>query len=583
MSDPTPDIIGGLTESPPRRWRRRGGGLVLTLVLATTAILAAAYFAAYVYFGDRVPKGTTVRGVEIGGLTASAAEDLLTARLVPQGRLPMAVSLNETNASLDPTTAGLSLDAAATVSAAGGRRSAEPSRMLALLFGGDDVAPVVHVDRAAMASALTDLSADLDKAPTDGAISLRSGTPKVTPARVGVALDRAGAIEALQKAYLTGRHVDLPFTESQPQITQEEVDRVMTEFVTPATSGPVVMTLGNHPITAKPKDYLKAISIQPSGSTLTPTLDPSRLLTALKPAMRTVADTPEDASFRIVDGRPRLIPAKVGVTFDKADLSTHFLDLIVKPAGERTLRIKATTAEPEFTTKEAKALGIRRRVSTFTTYFPYAAYRNINLPRAASLINGTVLKPGETFSLNDTVGERTAANGFTKGYVIKDGIFKEDFGGGVSQIATTTFNAMFFAGLEDVEHKPHSVYIDRYPVGREATVAWGALDLKFKNTTPYGILIEARVTKSSPSAQGIVTVSMYSTKYWDITTSVGPRTNYTQPKTRTLKGPDCEAATGLPGFTVDVWRYFRKAGSSTLVRTEKFHTVYRASDRVICK
>ena len=81
------------------------------------------------------------------------------------------------------------------------------------------------------------------------------------------------------------------------------------------------------------------------------------------------------------------------------------------------------------------------------------------------LIDGTVLKPGETFSLNDTVGERTAENGFVKGFIIENGIFKEDYGGGVSQSATTTFNAAFFAGLEDVEHKPHSFYIDRYPVG----------------------------------------------------------------------------------------------------------------------
>ena len=92
--------------------------------------------------------------------------------------------------------------------------------------------------------------------------------------------------------------------------------------------------------------------------------------------------------------------------------------------------------------------------------------------RAAELVNGTLLKPGEEFSLNEVVGERTAENGFTKGFIISDGVFKEDLGGGVSQVATTTFNAMFFAGLEDVEHKPHSFYIDRYPVGREATVAW---------------------------------------------------------------------------------------------------------------
>ena len=129
-----------------------------------------------------------------------------------------------------------------------------------------------------------------------------------------------------------------------------------------------------------------------------------------------------------------------------------------------------------------------------------------------------MLKPGETFTLNDTVGERTAENGFTEGFIISDGIFKEDLGGGVSQMATTTFNAMFFAGLEDVEHKPHSFYIDRYPVGREATVAWGAVDLRFSNDTPYGVLIQRpRRPRARPSRAGRVTVRMWSTKYWDIT------------------------------------------------------------------
>ena len=158
------------------------------------------------------------------------------------------------------------------------------------------------------------------------------------------------------------------------------------------------------------------------------------------------------------------------------------------------MKVKATVKEPDFTTEDARALGIKEQVSTFTTYYPYAEYRNINIGRAAELVNGTVLKPGETFSLNDTVGERTAENGFTEGFIISDGVFKEDFGGGVSQMATTTFNAMFFAGLEDVEHKPHSFYIDRYPVGREATVAWGAVDLRFKNDTDHGVLIQANVT-----------------------------------------------------------------------------------------
>ena len=140
---------------------------------------------------------------------------------------------------------------------------------------------------------------------------------------------------------------------------------------------------------------------------------------------------------------------------------------------------------------------------------------------------------------------------------------------------------MLFAGLEDIEHKPHSFYIDRYPVGREATVAWGAVDLRFRNDTPYGVLITAHVTPSTVSSQGVVTVSMWSTKYWDVSTSTSDRYNYTEPATRTLRTPDCYPNEGYGGFDVDVTRVVRRDGE--VVKDENFHTTYIPSDTVICK
>ena len=143
-----------------------------------------------------------------------------------------------------------------------------------------------------------------------------------------------------------------------------------------------------------------------------------------------------------------------------------------------------TTAK--VTTEQATALGIKEKMGDFTTQFPHAPYRNVNIGTAAAKINGTLLKPGETFSLNKIVGERTKENGFTEGNIISGGKFVLDLGGGVSQSATTTFNAAFFAGLKILEHKAHSVYISRYPVGREATVAWPSVDLKFLNDSGHG-------------------------------------------------------------------------------------------------
>nr|WP_237447536.1 VanW family protein [Nocardioides flavescens] len=294
-------------------------------------------------------------------------------------------------------------------------------------------------------------------------------------------------------------------------------------------------------------------------------------------------EAPVDASVTLVRGKPQVVPGKPGVSYDRQQVDEAFLDLVVAPEGERTLDVAAAVVEPEFTTAEAEALGITERISSFTTYFPYAEYRNVNIGRAGELVDGTLVAPGETFSLNGTVGERTAENGFTEGFIISDGIFKEDLGGGVSQMATTVFNAAFFGGMTDVEHKPHSFYIDRYPVGREATVAWPVVDLQWRNDTPYGVLVQAVVEPSTPSSQGEATVSLYSTKYWDITSDTGPRYNLTSPATRILDTPDCYPNTGYGGFDIDVVRYWRKADSDVLERTETMKTTYTPSDTVICR
>jgi vancomycin resistance protein YoaR len=292
---------------------------------------------------------------------------------------------------------------------------------------------------------------------------------------------------------------------------------------------------------------------------------------------------PVDASVKLVNGKPKVVPAKPGVTFDPDDITSTFLDLVTRPEGGRVLEVEATVDEPDFTTRDARDLGVKRQISTFTTYFPYAEYRNVNIGRAAEIVNGTLLMPGDVFSLNGIVGERTVENGFTTGFIISGGVFKEDLGGGVSQMATTTFNAMFFAGLKDVEHKPHSFYIDRYPVGREATVAWPTLDLAFENDSEYGVLIESFINPATSAAQGSLTVRMYSTKVWDIKSETSERYNYVGPGTRTLDTPDCYPNTGYSGFQVDVTRIFRKHGESEVDHTEKFHTNYTPADTVICK
>jgi vancomycin resistance protein YoaR len=441
----------------------------------------------------------------------------------------------------------------------------------------------VSVDEDALSAAFDDLDAKYGVTAANGAVTFSKGQVEVKEPVTGASIDRDAGREALLAAYLhEDERAQLGTVPREPSITDDEVRAAVNDFANPAVSGPVRLNFGKSTVTLTPASFTKALSLNGSSGELVPTVD-EKVLGRLIDGLISEDGAPVDATVALIDGRPKVIPAKPGVTYSDADAAENLLEVVAAPSGEREGAVKSTVAEPEFTTAEARKLGIEERVSTFTTYYPYAEYRNINIGRAAQLVNGTLLKPGETFSLNDTVGERTRENGFTEGFIISNGIFKEDLGGGVSQMATTTFNAMFFAGLKDVEHKPHSFYIDRYPVGREATVAWGAVDLRFQNDTKYGVLVQAAVTPSTPSTSGIVTVSMWSTKVWDITTTTGERYNLTEPATRTLDTKDCYPNEGYGGFDIDIVRYFRKAGSSTLDHSEKMHTSYTPSDTVICE
>jgi len=563
---------------------RAGGRLVLVLILVLALLLAGGYAAAALAAGDKVPRGTTVTGVDIGGLTQDEAEQRLEEELADRADASIQVAVDGAEpVSLTPAEAGLSVDYAASVEAAGGEKTWDPRRLWDYYTGGDDLDAVVDVDRAALDGAVSELVADTGTRARDGAVRFTDSGVVTRDPKVGLAVDPSEAADAVLAAYLDDRpSVELELSDLQPEIDEADIRTALDSFANPAMSGPVTLAFGKSRVRLSPRQYAGALSMSPQNGVLVPEVDAERLIRLVEGATSKAGD-PIDATVRLVNGRPRVIPAKPGVTFDPDDITDAFLDLVARAEGERKIKVKATVDRPDFSTRDARELGIKEKVSEFTTYFPYAEYRNTNIGRAAELVNGTLLKPGETFSLNGVVGERTRENGFTTGFIISNGIFKEDLGGGVSQMATTTFNAMFFAGLKDIQHKPHSFYIDRYPVGREATVAWPSVDLSFQNDTDYGILIESFVTPSTPSSQGSATVRMYSTKVWDISAQNSERYAYVGPGTRTLRTPDCYPNTGYSGFQIDVTRVFRRHGESAIDHTEKFHTTYTPADTVICK
>ena len=553
-------------------------------MLGLVLLIGGAYTAAHFAAADKVPRGTTVAGVAIGGHPQAEAAQRLEDGLADRVARPIEATVDGKPVSVDPAVAGITVDYDASVAEAGGERSWDPVRLWNYFTGGDEFDAEVTVDETAFAQTVASLDEQFGRAPREGALGFDGGSITTVEPQIGKKLDPESAREGLLATYLSeepGTPI-LEMIQATPDIDQGDVDEARDTFANPAVSGSVTVNFDKSSIRLLPQDHTAALSLEPVDGELVPRLDVAKL-DEIVSANLSADGAPVDATVVLVAGRPKVIAARPGVTYDKKQIEAGFLGVVVAPEGQRTLTVDAQVAQPDFTTKEASALGIRERVSTFTTYYPYAEYRNINIGRAAELVNGTVLKPGETFSLNGTVGERTRANGFTEGYIIQDGILVTDLGGGVSQMATTTFNAMFFAGLEDVEHKPHSFYIDRYPVGREATVAWGAIDLQFSNDTPYGVLVYANVTPATPTSSGVVTVSMYSTKYWNITTSESARYNVTKAKVRRVNTRECHNNEGYGGFEIDVTRFFEPVGANTETREpEVMNTVYTPSDTVIC-
>ena len=553
----------------------RGSRRVWIVCLLSVAGVLLVWTAAYAAAGSGVPRGTTVLGVSIGGLDPAQAQRRLDRALADRTAEPVAVRVGDDDFEVDPVRAGLGVDVAATVDRAEGR-TWNPAGLWRALTGGGPVEPVTTAEDAALAAAMASLAERADEAPRDGDVVFEGGEAAVVEPRPGRALEQEDAAAALRSAYLRDEEpVELPVEQAEPGVGAEEAQRALEQFGRPALAAPVELVVGDTTVVIEPGILAPTLSMKADDEeVLTPRLDGAALKKALAPELEGVESKARNASIRIADGEPRIRPARNGTALAPPQLAKAVLAVLPR-TSERVARVELTASEADLTTAEARALGIKEAVGEFTTTYPYAAYRVTNIGRAAELIDDTLLQQGETFSLNGIVGERTVENGFAKGTIIKNGRFATELGGGVSQVATTAFNAMFFAGLEDVEHKPHSFYISRYPEGREATVAWPVLDLKFRNNSPYGVLVQA------VHEEGSLTVRMWSTKVYDIEARKSERSRLRYGTTRYDPSPECVPQSAGVGFDVTVTRIFTEDGDEE--RREKFFTRYNPADEVLCR
>lgn len=220
-----------------------------------------------------------------------------------------------------------------------------------------------------------------------------------------------------------------------------------------------------------------------------------------------VGKAPVNARFQASGGTVKIIPSETGIGADPFKLSEDLV-LILESGDPTAGKVKVVThaVEPELSTEKAKALNINTRISTYTTSFSSGNKPRVNnIHLLADAIDGKLIAPGESFSLNQTVGKRTADKGYQEAGAIVGGKNVPQLGGGICQVNSTLFNTILLSGMQIDKRKNHSYYISSYPLGRDATVSWDGPDFVFTNNFDFYVLLATSHTNNS------VTVEIYGT------------------------------------------------------------------------
>ena len=284
---------------------------------------------------------------------------------------------------------------------------------------------------------------------------------------------------------------------------------------------------------------------------------------------------PQNATVDKKDGKT-ILPSVDGVSFDLAKAKE-----IVGDGSEQTYEIPITFTPAEITAEQlAEVLFSDTLASTSTNLNSGNRPRTNNVRLACEHINGTILNPGDEFSYNGTVGERTPARGFQSAGAYSNGQVIDEVGGGVCQPSSTLYMAVLRADLEVVERHNHSLTVSYTPLGQDATVSWGGPDFRFKNNTKYPIKILASQSGGSMYIQLIGTKT--SDKTVSLKTDVVETLEYkTIEQTDSSLSPGARQTkqSGATGYKTVTYKTVTENGQSTT--TQANSSYYKKRDRII--
>ena len=484
------------------------------LVLLALAIVGAGVVLGLVFAGSptTIADGVTVAGVDVGGLQVKDARALLERKAAALAAKPLVFVAGGQRFAIRPGELGVQSDWRAAVDSAqrqgDGFGPLRGFKRLNVDFFGAGVTPSTTVLNGALQYELDQIAAKVDRRPRDAALALHGLSVAVEPARTGVRLDRAAAAQLLvhDLAALSRPNgpVALPLLVARPRIGALALAPAAAQARV-ALSAPVTLSLGPTRWIVPRYRLAQLLELPAAGATAL-RIGGRAADTWFARLGTRVATPPRDATWSVDGPRVRLVPARPGVQLDAVRSAQAMLAAALhRRIRLRVARLVVATAPAQLTTAKARTMGIVDRVSSYTTYYGGVANRIHNVELVAHLVDDKLIAPGATFSFNKTTGDRNAAKGFLVAPVIVNGELTTGLGGGVCQVSTTVFNAAYEAGVRITDRTNHALYISHYPQGRDATVNYPDVDLKFVNDTGHWLLLRTLVGPSS------LVVSLYGT------------------------------------------------------------------------
>ena len=529
--------------------------LGITIPLLIVVLLLAAWSIDSSSANGKVPRNTTLAGRDV----SKFGEDDLAATVSDiageYADTDVQIRTSDQSYKVKAAELGLKLDEEATVQAALDldKDKSIVSRPIswASSFLDERTAPLVFIlDDEQLKTGLGALGGNAE--PTEPSVVATNEGFNIVSGSNGRTIDDAGVADSLVTRAESGELpivVDADAVDQEPVIT-DAAAQALADQLTLGTANGLKLNAGGATGLVGAPTVRSWVGSQVQDGKIVATLNAEKAVADVTAALPKPTKA-KNASITLVNGTPTVSPGVDGTKCCAADTPARLLAAV--NGGSGAVDIAMEVEKAEFTTEEAEKLGIKEPVGTitewkgipqvksFTTYYDCCPARVTNIHRIADIVRGTIVMPGDTFSMNGTVGQRTTEKGFVEAGAIANGEHVDEVGGGVSQFATTTFNAAFFAGLPITTYQAHSEHFDRYPYGREATMGYENPDLAFKNNTPYGIMVWTSYTDTS------VTVTLYSTQY-----AYGQQTGQTTGRsgscttvntTRTITYPDGKTGT----------------------------------------